>query len=396
MMNNRLFLGLGLAIVLSGCSSTKNLHSVAVPEGSAVAVTIPAKKGAMSDDEIKAWPHADLMTDSIPGMSLDKAYEFLSDKKGTTVILGVIDSGIDKDHEDLKDNIWTNTDEIAGNGKDDDNNGYIDDIHGWNFLGGKGEATPEQLEVTRIYKMLGAKYEGKTRNDMNASEMDGFNYYQKVKKDYEKRIKEANENHDRYKQMKVYLNDADKATIAKLGKETYTIADLNSLDEAERDPFLMRVLGNGSTVEEANEQLDGGIEYYGAQVNTMYNPDFDGRTATGDDPYDIKDVPYGNAFTVGSLDDEMHGTHVTGIAMATRNNGVGMNGVAKNVKLLSVRGVPDGDEYDKDVALAIRYAVDNGAKVINMSFGKSYSPNAEWVYDAIKYSESKEIGRAHV
>ena len=195
MMNNRLFLGLGLAIVLSGCSSTKNLHSVVVPEGSNVAVTIPAKKGAMSDDEIKAWPHADLMTDSIPGMSLDKAYDFLSDKKGTTVILGVIDSGIDKDHEDLQDNIWTNTDEIAGNGKDDDKNGYIDDIHGWNFLGGKGESTPEQLEVTRIYKMLGAKYEGKTRDDMNASEMDGFNYYQKVKKDYEKRIKESNNNY---------------------------------------------------------------------------------------------------------------------------------------------------------------------------------------------------------
>ena len=395
MMNNRLFLGLGLAIVLSGCSSTKNLHSVAVPEGSAVAVSIPAKKGTMSDDEIKAWPHADLMTDSIPGMSLDEAYDFLSDKKGTTVILGVIDSGIDKDHEDLKDNIWTNTDEIAGNGKDDDDNGYIDDIHGWNFLGGKGASTPEQLEVTRIYKMLGAKYEGKTRDDMNASEIDGFNYYQKVKKDYEKRIKEANENYDRYKQMKVYLNDANKDAIAKLGKETYTIADLNSLDEADRNPFLMRVLGNGSTVKEVNEQLDGGIDYYGAQVNTMYNLDFDGRTATGDDPYDIKDVPYGNAYTVGSLEDEMHGTHVTGIAMATRNNGVGMNGVAKNVKLLSVRTVPDGDEYDKDVALAIRYAVDNGAKVINMSFGKSYSPNAEWVYDAIKYSESKDVLLVH-
>ncbi|UCE95049.1 MAG: S8 family peptidase [Flavobacteriaceae bacterium] len=394
-MNNRLLLGLGLAIVLSGCSSTKNLHSVAVPEGSDVAVSIPAKKGEMSEEDIRAWPHADLMTDSIPGMSLDKAYEFLSDKKGTTVVLGVIDSGIDKDHEDLKDNIWTNTDEIAGNGKDDDNNGYIDDIHGWNFLGGNGEATPEQLEVTRIYKMLGAKYEGKTRDGMNASEMDGFNYYQKVKKDYEKRIKEANENYDRYKQMKIYLNDADKATVAKLGKETYTIADLNSLDEAERDPFLMRVLGNGSTVEEVNEQLEGGIKYYGAQVNTMYNLDFDGRTATGDDAYDIKDVPYGNSFTVGSLDDEMHGTHVTGIAMATRNNGVGMNGVAKNVKLLSVRTVPDGDEYDKDVALAIRYAVDNGAKVINMSFGKSYSPNAEWVYDAIKYSESKDVLLVH-
>ena len=153
-MNKRLILGLGLAIVLSGCSSTKNLHSVVVPEGSTIAVDMVAKKGSMSEEEIRAWPHADIMKDSIPGMSLDQAYAFLADKKGTTVILGVIDSGIDNEHEDLKDNVWTNTDEIAGNGKDDDENGYIDDIHGWNFLGGEGESTPEQLEVTQYLQIL--------------------------------------------------------------------------------------------------------------------------------------------------------------------------------------------------------------------------------------------------
>ena len=198
MMNKRFLLGLGLAIALSACSSTKNLHSVAVPEGSSVAVNIPSKKGNMTVEEIREWPHADIYKDSIPGMSLDKAYQFLADKKGTTIILGVIDSGIDNEHEDLKDNVWTNTDEIAGNGKDDDQNGYVDDIHGWNFLGGEGQATPEQLEVTRLYKMLRAKYDGKTRDDMSVSEMDGFNYYQKVKKDYEKRILEANENYELY------------------------------------------------------------------------------------------------------------------------------------------------------------------------------------------------------
>lgn len=395
MMNKTFLLGLGLAIVLSGCSSTKNLHSVAVPQGSSTAVNIPAKVGTMTEEEIQQWPHADIYEDSIPGMSLEKAYEFIADKKGTTVIVGVIDSGIDIEHEDLKDNVWTNTDEIAGNGKDDDNNGYIDDIHGWNFLGGEGQATPEQLEVTRIYKMLDNKYKGKSRSDMGASEMDGFNYYQKVKKDYEKRIGEAKENYEYYNKTKTYLNDAHNSTVEKLGKEDYTMADLNSLDEADRNPFLMKILSNGSNVAEVNEQLDGGLKYYGSQVNTMYNLEFDGRTATGDDAYDISDVPYGNAFTIGSIDDEMHGTHVSGIAVATRDNGKGMNGVAKNVKLLSVRTVPDGDEYDKDVALAIRYAVDNGAKVINMSFGKSYSPNAEWVYDAIKYAASKDVLLVH-
>ena len=395
MMNKTFLLGLGLAIVLSGCSSTKNLHSVAVPEGSSTVVNIPAKKATMTEEEIQQWPHADIYQDSIPGMSLDKAYEFIADKKGTTIIVGVIDSGIDIEHEDLKDNVWTNTDEIAGNGKDDDNNGYIDDIHGWNFLGGEGQATPEQLEVTRIYKMLDNKYKGKSSSDMGASEMDGFNYYQKVKKDYEGRIGKAKENYDYYNKTKTYLNDAHQTTVEKLGKEDYTLADLNTLEEADRNPFLMKILSGGSNVAEVNEQLDGGLKYYGSQVNTMYNLDFDGRIATGDDAYDITDVPYGNAFTIGSIEDEMHGTHVSGIALATRDNGKGMNGVAKNVKLLSVRTVPDGDEYDKDVALAIRYAVDNGAKVINMSFGKSYSPNAEWVYDALKYAASKDVLLVH-
>ena len=200
MRNKKFLLGLGLAIILSGCSTTKSLHSVAVPEGSSEAVIIPAKKGSMTEAEIQQWPHADIYQDSIPGMSLEKAYAFIADKKGTTVILGVLDSGIDIEHEDLKDNIWTNTDEIAGNGKDDDNNGYIDDIHGWNFLGGENETTPEILEVTRIYRRLRPKYEGKSINEMHASQKDGFRYYQKVKKDFEKRLKKAREDYARVKE----------------------------------------------------------------------------------------------------------------------------------------------------------------------------------------------------
>ena len=407
-MNNKLFLGLGLAVVLSGCSTTKNLHGVAVPEGSTTAVEMVAKKGTMSEEELRAWPHADIMQDSVPGMSLDKAYTFLADKKGTTVILGVIDSGIDNGHEDIADNVWTNTDEIAGNGKDDDENGYVDDIHGWNFLGGEGKATPEQLEVTRIYKMLDPKYDGKVASDFNPSEKDGYNYYQKVKKDYEKRISGVNEkvgearnNHDYLQKLIVYITDANETAVSKLGKKDYTLAELKSLDEFEGTQVLVKIMEDGKKPETVLEQFKADMDYekrklnyYAPQAETMYNLNFNGRT-TGDDAYDLKDVPYGNSFTTGSLDDESHGTHVTGIAMATRNNGKGMNGVAQNVKLLSVRAVPDGDEYDKDIALAIRYAVDNGAKVINMSFGKSYSPNDEWVYDAIKYAASKDVLLVH-
>ena len=92
---------------------------------------------------------------------------------------------------------------------------------------------------------------------------------------------------------------------------------------------------------------------------------------------------------------ESHGTHVAGIIAAERNNGLGANGVANNVEIMSVRTVPNGDEYDKDVALAIRYAVDNGAKVINGSFGKSFSPHAEWVRDAIKYASDNDVVFVH-
>ncbi len=414
MINKRFFLGLAVALVLSACSSTQGIHSVKVPEGSSTAVNIPAKQVAMTEEEIREWPHADIYQDSIPGMSLDKAYEFLADKKGTMVILGVIDSGIDIEHEDLKDNAWSNSDEIAGNGKDDDNNGYIDDIHGWNFLGGDGIATPEQLEVTRIYKMLDAKYNGKARSDMTASEMDGFNYYQKVKKDYENRIKVGDsqqsifEQYDIFKEnveyiekLIVFIGDAHETTAAKLNKRDYNLAELNALDLYDRSPVLIKILEEGEKPDELIEQLKIDLEYqkegkkfYESQATVMYNLNFNGRI-TGDDPFDIMDVPYGNANTIGSVDDEIHGTHVAGIAMATRENGKGINGIAQNVKLLSVRTVPDGDEYDKDVALAIRYAVDNGAKVINMSFGKSYSPNAEWVYDAIKYAASKDVLLVH-
>ncbi len=414
MINKRLFLGLAVALVLSACSSTQGIHSVKVPEGSSKAVNIPAKQIAMTEEEIREWPHADIYQDSIPGMSLDKAYEFLADKKGTMVILGVIDSGIDIEHEDLKDNAWSNSDEIAGNGKDDDNNGYIDDIYGWNFLGGDGIATPEQLEVTRIYKMLDAKYNGKAKSDMTASEIDGFNYYQKVKKDYENRIKVGDsqqsifEQYDIFKEnveyiekLIVFIGDAHETTAAKLNKRDYNLAELNTLDLYDRSPVLIKILEEGEKPDELIEQLKIDLEYqkegkkfYESQATVMYNLNFNGRI-TGDDPFDIMDVPYGNANTIGSVDDEIHGTHVAGIAMATRENGKGINGIAQNVKLLSVRTVPDGDEYDKDVALAIRYAVDNGAKVINMSFGKSYSPNAEWVYDAIKYAASKDVLLVH-
>ncbi|MES2487618.1 MAG: peptidase S8, partial [Bacteroidota bacterium] len=133
-----------LALFLASCGAKK---ITATPLTATAAIT--AKKGAISDDQEKRWSHLDLLTDTIPGMSVDRAYELLKGRKSTKVIVGVIDSGIDIQHPDLQGVIWTNPKEIAGNGKDDDGNGYIDDVHGWNFL---GDIENENMEFVRIVR----------------------------------------------------------------------------------------------------------------------------------------------------------------------------------------------------------------------------------------------------
>ena len=403
-------------MILASCSSTKTATSSNNKEITIITATdnVVAKKGEMSESHVQNWPHTDIFSDSIPGMSLAKAYEFVKNKTGKTVIVGVIDSGIDVEHEDLKDVIWTNEDEIADNGKDDDNNGYIDDIHGWNFLGGeKGQANPEQLEMTRIVQKWMPRFDGKSEDSIAATDKEDYDLFVKLKKIIDEKNESAANQVDRAtNQINQYtfinqfigkMND----TIQKVldGKEM-NLENVNSLTFV--DPqllqgkmMIMRVLDSGASLEQAAGELDEIIEHnkniadhYKNQLNSQYKLNFNGRIA-GDDPYDLTDTNYGNGYVIGSKDEESHGTHVSGIIAAKRNNGIGMNGVANNVKIMAVRAVPDGDEYDKDVALGIRYAVDNGAKVINMSFGKSYSPNAEWVYDAIKYAESKDVLLVH-
>jgi cell wall-associated protease len=277
------------------------------------------------------------------GMFTEAAYKLVKKKKSTTVTVAVIDSGIDVEHEDLQGKIWVNPKEIAGNGKDDDGNGYIDDIHGWNFLGNsKGEnIDATRLEKTRIYAQLRDKYEGV---DPNLIEQDDeYKLYLKVAEEVGEQFRNMQEEYEQYKAI-----------------------------------------------------IDGNPEYkkyYDDNLKYNLNPDFDDRSLIGDNPNDIDDKYYGNNDYEGP--DALHGTHVAGIIGAVRGNGKGGDGVATDVKIMSLRAVPNGDEHDKDVALAIRYAVDNGAQVINMSFGKAYSPNAQWVYDAIKYADSKGVLLVH-
>jgi cell wall-associated protease len=334
-----------------------------------------AKKTPLTETELQRWSHLDLAKDSIPGMSVDKAYaELLKDKKGSKVIVAVIDSGVD--HEDLKGVIWTNKKEIAGNGKDDDKNGYIDDIHGWNFL---GNDTKETLEMTRIVK----------------KEDDGSEMYKSALAAYNEKYDKAMKD----KKQVDFLIATDKAIQTNLGKEDYTIEDLNGIVTTDPDltkskMIMTRILTNGGPG--FREGIKEYSDYVYGQLDYNLNKEFDGRKVVGDNVNDIKDTKYGNNTVYGPDKEEvLHGTHVAGIIAQVRGNNIGGDGIANNVDIMVLRAVPDGDEYDKDIALAIRYAVDNGAKVINGSFGKSYSPDKQWVYDAIKYAEKKDVLFVH-
>tara|TARA_B100001939_G_scaffold226055_1_gene194582 strand:- start:429 stop:1904 length:1476 start_codon:yes stop_codon:yes gene_type:complete len=274
------------------------------------------------------------------GMYTEKAYNYLKKKKSQTVIVGVIDSGVDIEHEDLKGQIWVNEDEIPNNGIDDDNNGYIDDVHGWNFLGNaKGEHVNDaRLEKTRILAQLKDKYDGIDPNSI--AQDDEYKLYLQVKEEVA----------------------ADRAQF-----EQY----MDMIDQLPKEAQ----------------------DYIRSQMDYNLNVDFDDRSLIGDDPDDFTDTNYGNNDVEGP--DALHGTHVSGIIGALRGNGLGGDGVAENVKIMSLRAVPNGDEFDKDIALAVRYAVDNGAMVINMSFGKAYSPHQKEVYEAFKYADSKGVLLIH-
>lgn len=375
--SNSIVVLIASSVFLMGCGATA-LVSTPVENID----TVPLKVMELTDAEKKVWGHADLLSDTIPGMSIDRAYsKLIGNKRGKTVIVAVLDSGMDLDHEDLDGVLWTNTKEKPGNGKDDDNNGYVDDIHGYNFL---GESYNEQLEYVRMLRLnIG---DAATRA--------------KAQVKLDKKYPEALQNKQQYEQILQVVTAADKAVKKELGKDTYTKEELMALKPTTEQmqqnvAVLSQMYQYADTIDDVMSELNEGVTYFTEQVNYNLNKDFDGRSAVGDDPYDFNSRGYGNGNPKNRFEDESHGTHVAGIIAAERNNGKGVNGVAKNVKLMSVRAVPNGDEYDKDIALGIRYAVDNGAKIINCSFGKSFSPNAEWVYEAIKYAASKDVLIVH-
>lgn len=354
------------------------------------------------------WFNLDYDNDKVRGVGIEKAYKtILKGKNSTPVIVAVIDSGVEVDHEDLKDVMWVNPGEIPGNKIDDDNNGYIDDIHGWNFLGGADgrNVSDETLEVTRLYAKYRKMYDGKDRASLSKKQKKEYDNYIIYKTEVENNLQKANDNLARVGKRKTDLLAGIMAVEKALGNNEFSAENIKALafdDEVGKtgQNVAINILTQDPTLNSAskmtesiNEQFDGALDYFSNQKHYMYNPDFDSRDIVGDNYNDPYDRDYGNNDYEGP--DAFHGTHVSGIIAATRNNDIGMNGVADNVRIMTIRAVPDGDERDKDVANSIRYAVDNGAQVINMSFGKGYSWNKKIVDEAVKYARKHDVLLVH-
>jgi subtilisin family serine protease len=365
------------------------------------------------------WFNLDPKVDDIQGVSSDKVYTEFGEPTATEdIIVAVIDSGVDVNHEDLQGKIWINTKEIADNGIDDDNNGYIDDIFGWNFIGAKDgmakivqdgslknslrleqgdkskQISADSLEVTREYaRLLKLKAELATINEYLLPQEVAL--LEEVKKEVEENKKTATTNLNFYTTALVDYNVNSKILIVQGG---LTIIDFDTVDAfvpttiqlVNAKEAILKLLNRGLEP----ESIESEIEYYNTQANFYYNEKLNIRSlVVGDDNNNPNEKNYGNNNVIGP--DAFHGTHVAGIIAANRENTIGIKGVAKKVKIMALRAVPNGDERDKDIANSIRYAVDNGAKVINMSFGKSYSPHKSVVDSAVKYAQEKGVLLVH-
>ena len=360
-------------LLFSGCGTASKIISTPIENIDST----PLKASKLTEGQRKVWSHLDIAADTIPGVSLDRAYKELVKGKSKTVIVAVIDSGIDVEHEDLAGKIWVNSGEIPNNGKDDDNNGYVDDVNGWNFL---GESDNEQLEYVRLI----------------ASNDTANPRFEEAKELLSKERKGLIRSRNSYNGIKAQLSLSDAAISKQLDKKTYTKKEVDNIITEDEEllkhvEVIRQSFGFGfDSIAALMKQLDAGLKSFNERLEYSLNVDFDGRKIVGDNPNDLSDRLYGDG-NVMARKGRSHGTHVSGIIAANRNNTLGVKGAADNVKIMAIRNTPNGDEYDKDVALGVYYAVDNGARVINMSFGKGFSPHSEWVRDAIAYAAKNDV-----
>lgn len=355
---------------------------------------------SVKTDVPRGWHLLSKQTSGYYGISLDKAYDFLKGKKSTPVIVAVIDSGVDTTHEDLKPILWHNPGEIPGNGIDDDKNGYVDDVYGWNFIGGRDgkNVKEDSYEAARVYHAYKDKFEDVTDpSTLSKEDQKTYEMWSRAKQDV---IGEVDLSLlEKYQQIEKDMVAGDSIIQVDLKKKEYNCKDLEGYNptsfNAQKLKQTMTYIcslnkNNDITNEQILEDLQGEIRKMESAEKAP--PDYRGDIVK-DNYNDFNDRFYGNNDVMAGT--PFHGTHVSGIIAAARNNGLGIDGIDDNVKIMMVRAVPDGDEHDKDIALAIRYAVDNGAKVINMSFGKGFSPQKQWVDDAVRYAQSKGVLLVH-
>jgi cell wall-associated protease len=350
------------------------------------------------------WQLMDLQKDSVHGTSVNRAYaELLKGKKSHTIIVAVIDVGVDTVHEDLKGRIWTNPKETPGNGADDDRNGYADDMHGWNFLGGKDgrnilkESYESEREYYRIQPLYSAVHDSVTAKSMQLKEYGFWTQLKNLRLKDSIRNKRNIETYTNYSLEEQREDSVFKLSIA---KDTLYYSDIEKMSPPDTVSAQMRrhvladyqnyKISHSLSFEALLAADKEGLENAKERMRALdIDPNAQRRDIVGDDPENIKDRNYGNNDVSAGY--QAHGTHVSGIIAAIRGNGIGMDGIADHAIIMPVRASCDGDERDKDVALAIRYAVDNGAKIINMSFGKPFSPGKEWVDEAVRYAAKKGV-----
>ena len=373
------------------------------------AATKTAPAGPTGPEAAQAqWYLRDPQLDKVPGIGATRAYaELLQGRTPTVVVVAVIDSGIDTAHVDLKPVLWTNRREIPGNGIDDDKNGYVDDVHGWNFLGGADgrNIDTETLEITRLVAQCRPRFKGKTRQQVPVAQQATYDLYQQAETLYAKRLKESRGSAPEMEQIGELarqlgsMNAALKQSLGTARLDTATLRTARPADpqQARMAQALLAILRESGKpdADALLSELSAGLKETSNTSNYQLRLDYNPRaTIVKDNPDDLAQRGYGNADLHGP--DPLHGTHVAGIIAAVRDNGLGVQGIAPApVQVMMLRAVPDGDERDKDVALAIRYAADNGASIINMSFGKELSAQRPAVEAAFLYAASKNVLLVH-
>jgi cell wall-associated protease len=402
------FLFLTIMVLFLNCTTKKDLSPLTAKS---------SVKTELSSLELKTWYQKDYTLDGIPGISLDKWYNQNKKVQKNTVIVAIIDTQIDINHEDLKGQLWTNSKEIPNNNIDDDQNGYVDDINGWSFTGTKsgGYVVWNNYEYVRIVREWGKEFKGKTEEQITVKDLPRYKEYLRALEMFETKQKYY-KNWLRSLTFDVEVFPLVRDTLKHFfPKEDYTYKQLDSLykifkindksyikrrNSNDRDlgALISYMIGNFKTNEKDLKTLMDKKTQLDSVVLKNLNVDYNERLEIGDNP-NILEKGYGNNNIsnnkAGHRPIQDHCTSMAGIIGANRINNIGVKGILQNVKIMPLNVSPSGDEHDKDIVMAVYYAVDNGAKVINMSLGKEFSMHKDWMFEAFKYAEAHNVLIVH-